>query len=396
MHSYGSCLLCFAGAMKDSVDALKFGYISLLPMVDQSGRSVILFDSSLLVDLNPEVEESVLKKAIQIWWYFMHVVVEFSKKRGFVVVSNARDESHRNISLRWKFAIHCAFGDQIFPIRCQMSHVIAPPLRRVFESSLKAVLSKAQRDSFAIHDGSQEEVLRSLATFGFPREFLPTSLGGTLLVSVDAFIEERLIIEGNGMRSGKKRAASELRKSSSILELLKNQGVIRGGQINNADGECSSSSVCNAPTNSPSLVSISSQTSSGNNNLVHKKPTREKNDGPACTLGPKYVDRYIELPKGPLKMIIYKHESSGLCFVEHPGRASGLIQAHDNLVSMNGIEFASLKGGEDEWAQSFLAFKNSARRMHVRRIVRRGVSSSRELSKEGNTNDKRKNAAQGR
>ena len=41
MHGISIALPCFIGAMKDHVQILKVGYMTLLPVCDEAGRSII-------------------------------------------------------------------------------------------------------------------------------------------------------------------------------------------------------------------------------------------------------------------------------------------------------------------------------------------------------------------
>ena len=59
-------------------------------------------------------------------------------------------------------------------------------------TAIKAVLTLGQRESFVLHSGSEERVLRSLAEYGLPGHSVPVALGGTLRVSGVAFVRDRL------------------------------------------------------------------------------------------------------------------------------------------------------------------------------------------------------------
>jgi len=64
-------------------------------------------------------------------------------------------------------------------------------------NAIKAVLSPRQRESLLMHHGSDQRVLESLAEQGLPKHCVPVNIGGTLHVSGDTFVQDRLLIEGS-------------------------------------------------------------------------------------------------------------------------------------------------------------------------------------------------------
>ena len=44
-------------------------------------------------------------------------------------------------------------------------------------SAVKALLSESQRQSFILHNGSEDRVLESLAEYSLPKSCIPTDLG---------------------------------------------------------------------------------------------------------------------------------------------------------------------------------------------------------------------------
>ena len=63
-------------------------------------------------------------------------------------------------------------------------------------SAVKAMLPMRLRQTLTVHSGTDEEVLKSLASYSIPRNCIPTSLGGTLNASfLEASITARLKIE---------------------------------------------------------------------------------------------------------------------------------------------------------------------------------------------------------
>jgi len=116
-------------------------------------------------------------------------------KKGFIILANSRESRLNNFDGKWALAA-CSSGDRDFPIRWREAHVChANAVFPFVASAVKAVLSPKQRKSFILHNGSDERVLQSLSEYSLPIHCIPTDLGGTLQVSTDAFIKERLLVE---------------------------------------------------------------------------------------------------------------------------------------------------------------------------------------------------------
>ncbi|KAL7483567.1 hypothetical protein ACHAW6_009200 [Cyclotella cf. meneghiniana] len=187
--------MTLAGTMRNSIDALKAGYLSLLPCTDKLGRPIIYSVNRKLT-----CEYHGLGQ-VRVWWYLIHLLIEnpVARKRGFIVLSNAKDSSMNNFDTCSVKGI-CRSSDCMFPIRWKTCHVChANPIFPIVSKFVRAFLSANQRDSFMIHDGSTEAVLNSLATFHLTRECLPNELGGTLNLSCNPLIKNWTIDEGGNV-----------------------------------------------------------------------------------------------------------------------------------------------------------------------------------------------------
>ena len=171
------------------MQSLNDGYLNLLPLKDSLGRAIIYCNA---IKLNP----TVFDNQIRVWWYLLHVVMEdeIALRNGFIIISNAKGTSLSNFDSKSTAAI-CT-SHKIFPIRwCQIHCCHSNPVFPLVASIVKAVLSREQRESFVLHNGTCEQVLESLTANGITRECVPTDLGGCVTVSPDDFVRERLTIE---------------------------------------------------------------------------------------------------------------------------------------------------------------------------------------------------------
>ena len=62
----------------------------------------------------------------------------------------------------------------------------------LFSRAIKAVLSVSQRERFLVHNDKGKGMLESLSKHRLPKHCVPVSLGGTLIVSGDTFVKDRL------------------------------------------------------------------------------------------------------------------------------------------------------------------------------------------------------------
>lgn len=183
--------LTLFGAMKNHVQSLYDGYLNLLPVKDNFGRAIIYTHP---VNLVP----SKFHNQIRIWWYLVHVAMEDDEalRNGFIIVSNARNTSLTNFDARSTAAI-CTSGDRFFPIRWRQTHCChTNPVFPLVAAMVKSVLSQEQRDTFVLHNGTSEQVIESFRENGIPKHCLPTDIGGSIVVSPELFIRERLTTEG--------------------------------------------------------------------------------------------------------------------------------------------------------------------------------------------------------
>jgi len=182
------------GAMKDDIKILRGGYITILPVCDEVGRSIIYINKACRM---PTTEEK-----LRVLWYLLHVATQNPtvRKEGYVVLTNSRGVKLKAFDPKFssQAAVLC---DRAFPIRWYRVHVCqANAVFPMISNAIKAILSKMQRQTFLLHNGSEERVLETLEETGVPRHCVPTDLGGPLQFSQDDFIRDRLIAEGGSLQ----------------------------------------------------------------------------------------------------------------------------------------------------------------------------------------------------
>eukprot|EP00804_Cyclotella_cryptica_P001423 CCRYP_003676-RA/>CCRYP_003676-RA protein AED:0.16 eAED:0.16 QI:336/0.8/0.83/1/0.8/0.66/6/0/484 len=183
------------GAMRDSWDALRAGYLTLLPCTDNLGRPIVYTVSIKLT------REYFGLGQVRVWWYLLHLLMENSdiRKRGFVILSNAKEASMDNFDTCSVKRI-CSSGEYILPISWKMCHIchsnpIIPTVSRI----VRTFLTASQRAKLMLHNGSPEAVLDSLAKNHLTSECLPTELGGTLTVPSESVVRKIMLLEGDKM-----------------------------------------------------------------------------------------------------------------------------------------------------------------------------------------------------
>ncbi|KAL9178260.1 hypothetical protein ACHAXT_001804 [Thalassiosira profunda] len=188
--------LTLNGALRDDIDTLKLGFLTLLPVPDEEGRAIIYYTN----EKNP----SSADEKIRVLWYLLHVAMEDRNvaKKGYVILAkSSQNKSLSDFQPKWALALG-GTADRVFPIRWRMGHVLHANATFPFISNaIKAVLNQGQRRAFILHNGSDESVRASLAQYGLPKRCLPTDLDGPISVSMDAFVKERLAIEGGASAS---------------------------------------------------------------------------------------------------------------------------------------------------------------------------------------------------
>jgi len=122
------------------------------------------------------------------------------QKSGFVILANSRGLSAKTWNPRWSSQGPLLI--RAFPVKTAVAHICNPAQGfHLLSQAIKAVLSVSQRERFLLHNDKGEGMLESLSKHRLPKHCVPVSLGGTLIVSGDTFVEDRLTIESGTLES---------------------------------------------------------------------------------------------------------------------------------------------------------------------------------------------------
>jgi len=179
------------------------------------------------------------------------------QKNGYIILTNSRGTHLSAFDTRFSCQA-TTIMDRAFPIQWKMLHVchtnaVFPLVSR----ALKAMLSKMQRQCFLLHNGLDEMVLETLSEHGLPEHCVPRDLGGSLQVSPETFVQNRLIAEGGslGLIDHISRNLSIPQENNIVLNKNANNGTT-GGFVYSS-GHNYTKSIRTGPTSSASQVGAS-------------------------------------------------------------------------------------------------------------------------------------------
>ncbi len=112
-------------------------------------------------------------------WYILHVVMESTAamNNGFIFLANARFSRLHSFDPKWASQVSSML-DRSFPIQWKMVHVChAMEVFPLVSQAIRAILTKTQRQSFLMHNGSDERVLETLFEQSLQKHCVPTDLG---------------------------------------------------------------------------------------------------------------------------------------------------------------------------------------------------------------------------
>lgn len=184
--------MTLAGAMKDEIPELKRGYLTLLPVRDEAGRAIIY--------IRYIGRYVATQSKLRMLWYLLHVIMHGPHAAsGYIVLSNAEGARISDYDPKW-VSQASTLCDRSFPVRWRMVHLCqANAVFPLVSQAVRVILSSKQRQSFLMHNGTDERVLETLAEHQLPRHCVPTDLGGTLRLSTEDFLRDRLSAEGGSV-----------------------------------------------------------------------------------------------------------------------------------------------------------------------------------------------------
>jgi hypothetical protein len=175
-------------ALKDDAVAMGFGFFQLTPCKDPSGRSIIFVDPSRQ-DKTKYERESMARSM----WYVMHAALEDSEtqKKGLVAMAYPKKAKFAQLD-RGLAKLNMESIKGCVPVRMSVVHLCHPPtFFRIVFPIFKVFMGERIVKRFRVHAGPDESVLEKLATFGLTKDFVPSELGGNIVLDHKAWLSDR-------------------------------------------------------------------------------------------------------------------------------------------------------------------------------------------------------------
>lgn len=89
------------------------------------------------------------------------------------------------------------FLSSCFPIKLMANHLCCLPrfAARLVKPIIHSFLSKEIRTHTIQHDVPESEIIEVLSNYGIHREMLPTSMGGTVTLDLEEWVNNRFAVE---------------------------------------------------------------------------------------------------------------------------------------------------------------------------------------------------------
>ena len=114
---------------------------------------------------------------MQLLWYLMHVLMcnPETQKFGLVVLANARGGSLTEYDTKFSYRSSCFY--RYFPIQCHCAHLCFANVVLPFVVKAIKIAAPNCKDSFILHNGSEERVLACLSQHNLPKQCIPEEMG---------------------------------------------------------------------------------------------------------------------------------------------------------------------------------------------------------------------------
>ena len=204
--------MTLSGAMKEETSNLATRKVfQLMPVKDTSERAIIFISPG-----RRNFAEYSVRQEAQALWYLLEVCMEDPavRKAGVVIVVDGRDLQKKHYSRKMKLLVEIM--GSVMPVRVRGIHLCYPSKVAYFVMYpvLKQILGRHFRLRFKMHFGTQEKVLRDLANgYCLPVDRLPVELGGTITLSMDQFLANRIALESSSDLGRLSQEAPSTRKS---------------------------------------------------------------------------------------------------------------------------------------------------------------------------------------
>lgn len=163
--------------------------MTLLPLQDPSGRSIVYWDPSFLDSSKYSIESMV-----RAFWYVLHAALEptSAQQHGILVMV---DPQRASIT-QFDSTIGKLFGGAmsgVLPLRLSGIHICYPPyFVSMVLPIVKMFMPSRMQKRIRFHSGSKDEVVQVLdQEFGLTPTMLPTEIGGSLELDHKAWLAKR-------------------------------------------------------------------------------------------------------------------------------------------------------------------------------------------------------------
>jgi CRAL/TRIO domain len=181
--------LTLSGALRDDLETLRVGSVTLLAEPDPTGR-VVCFSNVALHDGTKYPKCSLARSM----WYVIQSALESERTQqcGLIIMSYPRNAK---ISEFDRVFHKKTFGDikGALPVRISAVHICHPPgFFSLTFPLVKLFMRESLRKRIKVHSGSEEQVLDKLENYGFTTSMLPSELGGKYVLDPKGWVDARL------------------------------------------------------------------------------------------------------------------------------------------------------------------------------------------------------------
>lgn len=185
--------MTLAGAMQgEAINMINRRIWHLLPVTDSAGRAIMFFSFG-----RRNFAEYSVRQELMAMWYLLETVMEDEnlRRRGYVGLGDSQGMQRRHISRQFEALIGAVL--ECLPITPRGAHFCHPSklFFYVLFPVIKYIMPKRIRIRLKLHYGSTDQVLVSLASYCLPRDRVPSELGGSLVLDMNQWIQNRLELE---------------------------------------------------------------------------------------------------------------------------------------------------------------------------------------------------------
>lgn len=206
---------------KECQDALKFGYVQILPSRDRAGRLVVVSQACM-----SKAEGNSMAMVVKLFIYVFLIVSEDveTQKRGVIFVFNTGEDASELVSDPADKLEYSVYREGS-PVRRSCTHFCLPENNhkmRVVRAVMMLAMPREERVRTRIHmDGLTMETQYKLMTFGIPVSELPITSTGAIKVKYHLqWIKTRKALDSSRTKSFEeccKKLQERNRKKDSLL-----------------------------------------------------------------------------------------------------------------------------------------------------------------------------------